>query len=142
MGLVEDQQALLGPAADVERQRIAVFLPAQHLDGLAEADVVGDEEVGPRQLEGPFERYQLMVEQIDPSPERSLEKPGVGRGHTMPAQGGEVGGKGRGRVERSWFGQGLGMAVADLRAQLGFPKHFERPALAVVVKTHEAHPVR
>jgi len=35
------------------------------LDGFAQADIIGNEEIGARQLEGAFERHQLMVQNLD-----------------------------------------------------------------------------
>ena len=45
------------------------------LDGLAEAHVVGDEQVDPRHLDGPHHRVKLVVLDVDAAAERRLERP-------------------------------------------------------------------
>ena len=45
------------------------------LDGLAETDVVGDQQVDARHLERPDERVELVVLDVDAAAERRLERP-------------------------------------------------------------------
>ncbi len=55
------------------------------LDRLAEAHVVGDEQVRPRHGQRPDHRVELVVIDLDAGPERGLEHGLVGRGNRTPA---------------------------------------------------------
>jgi hypothetical protein len=73
-------------------------VPQQHLlddqaglDRLAEAHVVGDEQVDPRHGEGAGDGFELVLLDRDAGPERGLERPGVGAGDGAPADGVEEG---------------------------------------------------
>jgi hypothetical protein len=69
------------------------------LDGLAEADVVGDEEAHARHGQGLAQRLELVVLDLDAGAVRGLEEFGRGRGDAAPAQGVQVGGEQLGAVE-------------------------------------------
>jgi hypothetical protein len=56
------------------------------LDRLAEADVVGDEEVGARQLERLHQRRELVGHQLDAGAKGRLEAVGVGRADGAPLE--------------------------------------------------------
>ncbi|MCX5110033.1 hypothetical protein OOK13_16075 [Streptomyces sp. NBC_00378] len=55
------------------------------LDGLAEADVVGDQQIRPRHGQGPHDGGELVVLDLGPGPERGLEGGLVGGGDRTPA---------------------------------------------------------
>ncbi len=57
------------------------------LDRLAEAHVVGDEEVRPRHTEGPDHRIELVVLYVHAAPKRRLERSEVRRGDRPPPHG-------------------------------------------------------
>ena len=61
------------------------------LDRLAEAHVVGDEQVDPRHGESTGDGFELVLLDRDAGPERGLQRPGVGAGHGAPADGVEEG---------------------------------------------------
>ena len=61
------------------------------LDGLAQADVVGDEQVDAGHLQRPDHRVELVVLDGDAGAERRLEGPAVGGGDGAPAHGVEEG---------------------------------------------------
>lgn len=69
------------------------------LDGLAEADVVGDEQVDPKHGQRTRHRGELMGFDGDPGAERRLERPLVGPGDGAPADGVDEGARQRGRRE-------------------------------------------
>ncbi len=68
-------------------------------DGLAQAHVVGDEQVDPWQEQGLAERLKLVGIQPDAGPEGRLEQPGVGGRDAVPPQGIQIGGESPCRVE-------------------------------------------
>ncbi len=55
------------------------------LDGLAEADIVGEQQVGARCIEGATERFELVRLDVHARPERRLVTVGVGTGDCAPA---------------------------------------------------------
>ncbi|HEV2639020.1 MAG TPA: hypothetical protein VGX23_28000 [Actinocrinis sp.] len=55
------------------------------LDGLAETDVIGDQQVRPRHLQSPHYRIELVVLRLDPGSERGLQQRLVRRRHRAPA---------------------------------------------------------
>jgi hypothetical protein len=55
------------------------------LDRLAQADIVGDQQVGARQRQGPHHRVELVVLDGDAAAERRLQRAGVGAGDRAPA---------------------------------------------------------
>ncbi|MGB6008126.1 hypothetical protein [Castellaniella sp.] len=56
-------------------------------DGLAEPDVVGNEQVDARHVDGTHQRVELEVFDADAAAERRLEEPTVGVGGRTPAHG-------------------------------------------------------
>ena len=73
-------------------------MPQQHLlhdqaglDRLAQAHVVGDEQIDPRHGQRAGDRFELVLLDRDAGPERGLKRPGVGAGHGAPAHGVEEG---------------------------------------------------
>ena len=74
---------------------------AQHepgLDGLAQADIVGDQEIDPRQPQPLGERCKLIVLESDAGPKGSLKKGSIGRAGGAPLEGAEKGGEDLGIV--------------------------------------------
>ena len=96
-----DDQNLPGPVADDEFE-------GHHarLDGLAEAHVVGDQQVDPWHLDRPHHGIKLVVLDVDARAERGLDVPHVGRGGGAPADGIEEGVELVGRIEAGRLGQG------------------------------------
>ena len=80
-------------------------------DGLAQADVVGNEEVRPGQLEGLLQSRALVVHELDARAERGLEEPRIGRGHGVPLQGVEVGAEEARLVELFHFSESVGLGL-------------------------------
>ena len=74
-------------------------------DGLAEAHVVGDQQVDPWHLDGPHHRIKLVVLDVDAGAKWSLDVPHVGRRRSTPAHGVEEGIKLVGRIEAGGIGQ-------------------------------------
>jgi len=103
-------------------------VPEQHLshdqvglDRLAEAHVIGDEQVDSRHGEGTGDGFELILLDHDAGPERGLERPGVGTGDGAPADGVEEGAELLRVVPVRWrhcreLGRG-----DDLAARLDFP---------------------
>lgn len=109
------------------------------LDGLAEADVVGDEEVDARQQEGLAERFKPVGVEANAGAERGLEEARVGGGDAVPAQGVQVGREQPGRVEAA-AGDAVPAGIAeDAGIDLHLPKRLERLALGVVVEAGHAN---
>ncbi len=108
-------------------------------DGLAQAHVVGDEEVDAGQLERLLERSELVIEQVNAGAERGLEEPGVGGGDGAPLEGVEVGGEVAGLVEPGGSAEAALRGADDACAELALPEHGERAALSVVIQAGEAH---
>ena len=101
------------------------------LDGLAEAHVVGDEQVDPRHLDGPDHRVELVVLDVDAAAERRLDVLHVGRGGGPPADGVEEGVELVGRVEAGRLGQGD--LLDDPGPRLELPDDLQFFAQAVVL---------
>ncbi len=66
------------------------------LDRLAEPEVVGDQQVDPRQAQRLAKREQLIGIEPDAGAERRLEQVALGRSRGAPADGAQIGGEGRG----------------------------------------------
>ncbi len=65
------------------------------LDGLAGADVVGDQQVDPRQPQRLSQRKKLIGIEVDAGAERRLEQVPVGGGRRVPAERAQIGGEDR-----------------------------------------------
>ena len=75
-----DDEHPAGTVADDEFKR-----DEPRLDGLAQADVVGDQEADPRHLDGPDHRVKLVILDIDARTKWGLDVPQVGgRGGSPP----------------------------------------------------------
>jgi hypothetical protein len=108
------------------------------LDGLPQADVIGDEEVDPRELQRLLERGELVIEQVNASAERGLKEARVGRCDRAPLQRVEV----RGEVARLIEARGLTeppvRGADDPRTELALPEHREGTPLRVVIEASQA----
>jgi hypothetical protein len=104
------------------------------LDCLAEADVVGDEQIDPRQAEGFMKRLELIRVNPDASSERRLKQISVGRCHAIPLEGVQVRREQRRRVEPLLCDPLPSVLGNRLGIDLLLPQHFERLALGVVIE--------
>ncbi len=125
----EDEVRLLAEQELLEHQA--------RLDGLAEADVVGDEQVGPRQLERLHQRRELVVLEHDPGAERRLKAGRVGGADGVPLEGVQVRPEVLGRIEPGDGAEPLELGGDHPGAELQVPEHVEAAAGVVVVQAHE-----
>ena len=105
------------------------------LDGLAQADVVGQQQVGPRAGQRAAQRFKLVGLHRDARPERCLVAVRVGRGDRAPAHGVDEARQGDGVVEafrvdvlRQTLRRGDGLADLQL------PDHRQLLAESVLVE--------
>ena len=107
-------------------------------DGLAEAGVVGDEEVDARHSERLSERLHLVGVNLDARPERRLEEVRIGRGDAVPAQGVQEG------AEVAWWVEAPGadgaprFLLEDPAVDLEVPVDLQGLPLGIVVRAREA----
>jgi hypothetical protein len=127
-----DDQDLPGPVADDQFQ-------ADHpgLDGLAQAHVVGHEQVDPGHLDGPDHRVKLVVLDVDARAERRLDVADVRRGGGPPADRIEEGVQLVGRVEAGGLGEGD--VLVDPGARLQLPDDPDLLAEPVVLDGRQRH---
>jgi hypothetical protein len=85
---------------------VAHLLPQQQfagdepgLDGLAQANVIGDEQVHARQEQRLAQGFDLVGVDANAGAEGGLEEPGIGGRDAVPAQRMQVGGEQPGRIE-------------------------------------------
>ena len=109
------------------------------LDRLAEADVVGDEEVHPGQAQGLLQRLELVGVDPDAGPEGRLEEVRVGRGHAVPLQRVQVGREQLRRVESPARDLLPGLGRDQLGVDLLLPEHLQGLPLGVVVEARHPH---
>lgn len=107
------------------------------LDGLAQADVVGDEQVYTRQPQGLVERGELVSVEADAGAERRLVQGAVGGGGRAPLQRAEKGGEDLGVVRPVSGNLRPGIIVNRARPDLRVPDDAELLALRVVVDAGE-----
>ena len=104
------------------------------LDGLAEAGVVGDEEVDARQTERLAQRLHLVGVDLDAGAERRLEEVRIGGRDAVPAQRVEEG-RELARSVEALGGEVLPtLFLEDPAVELVVPEHVEGLALGVVVR--------
>ena len=110
------------------------------LDRLAEADVVGDEQIHPGQAQGLSERLELVGVDANAGPERRLEQVRIGRGDAVPLERVQVGREELRRIEPAARDRLPGLALDDL-IEIDFllPEHLERLPLGVVVQARQPH---
>ena len=108
-------------------------------DGLAEAGVVGDEEVHARHVERLAQRLHLVGVYLDAGPERRLEQIRVGGGDAVPAQGVQECAEVAGRIEAAGADGGPRFLLQDAAVNLEVPVHLQGLSLGIVVGAREAH---
>ena len=107
------------------------------LDRLAEARVVGDEEVDARQAQRLAQRLHLVGVDLDAGAERRLEEVRIGRGDAVPAE------RVQERRELARVVEALGgevvpaLLLEDAPVELVLPEDLELLALGVVVGARE-----
>ena len=109
------------------------------LDRLAEADVVGDEEVDAWEQEGLAERLKLVGIEPDAGTEGRLKEPRIGGSDTVPAKRADEGAE-KPRVIKPLGADLLpDLSVEDFGVELEIPDHLQGVALGVVVDAGEGH---
>lgn len=116
-GCRADDQNTIDPLAEHE-----LLHHQPGLDGLSEADVVRDEQVDPRELEGLLERNELVIEQVNACTERSLEKTGIGRGDRAPLERVQIRREASRLIELRGSSEPRSRWLDDPRAELSFPQ--------------------
>jgi hypothetical protein len=106
-------------------------------DGLAEAHVVGDEEVDAGQGEGLAERFELVGLGDDAGAERGLKQRRIGGGDAAPSERVEVRREALGGVGPAGAVRWRAGVVEDACVGFGFPEHGEAFALGVVFDAGE-----
>ncbi len=124
-GRAEDQD----PAGTVPEDQFEGDHPG--LDGLAQANVVGDQQVDPRHLDRPDHGVKLVVLDVDARSERRLDVLHVGGGCGTPADGIEKGVEPVGFVEAAGLGQVDFLQLPGSRLQL--PENLEFLAEGVIL---------
>ena len=109
------------------------------LDRLAEAHIIGDEEVHPGQAKGLLKGLQLVGVDPDSGPEGGLEEVRVGRCHAVPLEGVQVGREQFRRVEPLARDLLPGFGCDRLGIDLFLPEHLKRLALGVVIEAGHTH---
>ena len=109
-------------------------------DGLAEARVVGDEEVDPGHPERLPQRLHLVGVDPDAGPKRGLEEARVGGGDAAPAQGVQEGAEVAGRVEAARADRAPRLLLQDAAVDLEVPPDLQGLPLGVVVGAREGDP--
>ena len=108
------------------------------LDGLAQARVVGDEEIHARQAQRLAQRFHLVGVDLDAGSKRRLEKIRVGGGDAVPAQGVQEGAEVTGRVEAPGADGAPCFLLQDAAVDLEVPIDLQGLPLGVVVGAREA----
>ena len=109
-------------------------------DGLAEAGVVGDEEVDARQAERLAQRLHLVGVDPDAGAKRRLEEVRIGSGHAVPAQRMQEGAEVAGRVEAPRADGAPRFLLQDAAVDLEVPIDLQGLPLGIVVGAREADP--
>jgi hypothetical protein len=107
------------------------------LDGLSQADVVGDEQVYTRQFQGFAKRFELVRLDVNASAIGSLKQTRVRRRHAAPALGVQVGGKHAGLIEATGGDRLPRAAVNDLGVEFTLPQNLQGHPLGVVIEARQ-----
>ena len=105
------------------------------LDRFAEADIVGDQQIDPRQLERLAERKELIGVEPDTGAKGRLQQLAVGGAGCLPADGAEPGLEHRDIVGAVAVEDRPRIVVELVRRNLGLPDDIEPLALRVVIDT-------
>lgn len=125
-----------GPGAVAQQQ----FLGDEPgLDGLAEAHVVGEQQVDAGRVEGAGDRFELVVLDGHAGPVRRLQRLDVGAGDGRPADGVEERGQAFGRVESVGSHVGQRAAGQHAAAGLDLPDDLQRVAVPAVLDALQGH---
>ena len=109
----------------------------QGLDRLAQAHVVGNKQVDPRQEQGLAQRLKLVGVQADAGAKGRLKQLGVGGRNAVPPQRVQINSE-RPRWVEPPLGYGLpGFARDDFWADFPFPQHLQPLPLGVVVHARQ-----
>lgn len=112
------------------QQQLAQDQPG--LDRLAEAHIVGDEQIHARQAERLAQRQELVGIEADATAERRLEQVAVGRGGRVPLERPQIGREGGGIVGPVLGESGPDVAGECARTDLRVPGNLQGLALGVV----------
>ena len=125
---------------------LAHLLAQQQLAGnepgfnrLAQADVIGDEEVDPWEHERFAQRFKLVGVQANAGAEGRLKQAWIRCRDAVPAQRMQVRGKQRGLVEPPLGHRRPRLAREDFRIEFVLPEYVKRLALIVVVDAGQPH---
>ena len=125
---------------------LAYFLAQQKLagdqaglNGFAQADVIGDEEIYPRQSERLAQWFELVGIEPDTGAERRLEKAWIGGGDAVPSEGVQIGRETLRGIEAAFGQPPPVLAAADLSIEFVLPENIERLALGIIIDTGQAH---
>ena len=108
------------------------------LDGLAEAGVVGDEQVDAGHAERLAERLHLVGVDLDAGPKRRLEEVRIGGGDAVPAQGVQERAEMAGRVEAPAADVVPRLLLEDATVDLEVPVDLQGLPLGIIVGAREA----
>ena len=109
------------------------------LDGLAEAGVVGDEQVHPREAKRLAQRLHLVGVDLDAGTERRLEQVRIGGRDAIPAQRVQECAEVAGRVEAPGAEVSPRLLFQDAAVDLEVPVHLQGLALGIVVSAGQTH---
>ena len=119
--------------------------PQQHFaknqtrfDGLAGADVVGNQQVDPRKAQRLPQGEKLVGVLMDAGPERGLEQVSVGGGRGIPAQRAQIGGKDARVVGSELRDAGPAFVLQNCAVEFGVPQDLDHFALSVIVDAGQA----
>ena len=107
-------------------------------DGLAEAGVVGDEEVHARHVERLAQRLHLVGVYLDAGAKRRLKEIWIGRGNAVPAKGVQECAEVARRIEATGADGGPRFLLQDAAVNLEVPVHLQGLSLGIVVSAREA----
>ena len=107
------------------------------LDGLSQADVIGNEEIHARQSQRLPQWFELIGVEPDARAERGLQEAGVGGSDAIPSEGIEIGGEVLRRIEAALGKPRPLFAGQDSSVQLSLPEHAELLPLRVVLDARE-----
>ena len=110
------------------------------LDGLAEAGVVGDEQVHAGEAKRLAQRLHLVGVDLDAGPERRLEEVRVGGRDAVPAQGVQERAEVARRVEALGAEVAPRLLLQDAAVDLEVPVDLQGLPLGIVVGAGQAHP--
>ncbi len=109
------------------------------LNRLAQADIIGNQQIDSRHLNRPHHRVKLIILDLDPAAKRRLERPHIRRRHRAPAHRTEKGIEAFGGIEAIRRRQGH--PLMHLRIDLDFPDHLNFLTERIIVNRGKRHEV-